>query len=798
MGKKKYGRRFLAGMLVIAMILVTSGCGRGGAESPEGTDRNTSGPQAGTDWSASGPQEDLGPIWTYTVETPDLGEKEWMTDFIMYMSDISVKLVGDYLYYKIGNDWDEETDSYGYRFYRYSLLEGTAERLTRIIHDPSGMNGKYDVGDDGSFYVAYFVSTSINGTRTEEMQLMKYDPAGEEIYRFDFAEAMGITSTEEIGNAVSVLSNSDGGVCLVCQKKLFFFDGEGNCIGNMAPDGEGLDYSISSAGKTENGTIYINLQIQSAQTRSILQEVNFANRTFRTVAENFQHFGPLCAGVKQAFLLNDTGDSTVYDFDPETQTKEALFCWNDYGYAMPIVQSMGVTSDERIAVVLWPDGKTEKTVLLFTKTLAEKKEEIVLGTVHPMITVLQDTVSKFNRSSDKYHITVKDYSAGRSSSVQEVEEALTRLELDLVSGNGPDIIDIHSGKQIRMYAEQGLVEDLTPWLEKSSVIGREDFVGHVLEGVTSDGILVALPKQILVETVTGRVSDVGTDAGWTMEEFRNLAEQNPGKQILRYPGKEELLDFCLRANLDEFVQWETRKCSFDSSEFVQILEFVNRYGDVTAAGETDTTGSYFEKIQRGEILLSRNSIYSFDWNQYLNEIFEGEACTVGYPSVDGREAHFISLNGMCGITAGSRHKEGAWEFLEFYVTLGNLRNMYALPAVKSVLEEQILEELEDVAYEVDESFEIILDENGQPIPKSKITHMVDAGDGWVFEYHTITREEADRTMEILSVARVESAENAVIRGIIDEEVGAFFYGSKSASQVADVIQSRVQMYLYER
>lgn len=787
MGKKKYGRRFLAVMLVIAMILVISGCGKGGEESPESTDRNTSGPQ-----EAQEAQEDLGPIWTYTVETPDLGEKEWMTDSRMYMSDSSVKLVGDYLYYKIGNDWDEETDSYGYRFYRYSLLEGTAERLTRIIHDPSGMNGKYDVGDDGSFYVAYFVSTSINGTRTEEMQLMKYDPAGEEIYRFDFAEAMGITSTEEIGNAVSVLSNSDGGVCLVCQKKLFFFDGEGNCIGNMAPDGEGQNYDISSAGKTENGTICINLQIWSAQTRSILQEVNFANRTFRTVAENFQHFGPLCVGVKQAFLLNDTGDSTVYDFDPETQTKEALFCWKDYGYQMPIVQSMGVTSDERIAVVLFSD----ETVLLFTRTLAEKKEEIVLGTVIPT-TVLRDTVSKFNRSSDKYHITVKDYSAGRASSVQEVEEAWTRLKLDLVSGNGPDIIDMLD-KQIRMYAEQGLVEDLTPWLEKSSVIGREDFVGHVLEGVTFDGILVALPKQIMVETVTGRVSDVGTDAGWTMEEFRNLAEQNPGKQILRYPGKEELLDFCLRANLDEFVQWETGKCSFDSSEFVQILEFVNRYGDVTAAGETDTTGSYYEKIQRGEILLSRNSIYSFDWNQYLNEIFEGEACTVGYPSVDGREAHFISLNGMCGITAGSRHKEGAWEFLEFYVTLGNLRNMYALPAVKSVLEEQILEELEDVAYEVDESFEIILDENGQPIPKSKITHWEDKGDGWVFEYHTITREEADRTMEILSVARVESAENAVIRGIIDEEVGTFFYGSKSASQVADVIQNRVQTYLYER
>lgn len=784
MGKKKYGRRFLAVMLVIAMILVISGCGKGGEESPESTDRNTSGPQE--------TQEDLGPIWTYTVETPDLGEKEWMTDSRMYMSYSSVKLVGDYLYYKIGNDWDEETDSYGYRFYRYSLLEGTSERLTRILHDPSGRGGKYDVGDDGSFYVAHFVSTSINGTRTEEMQLMKYDPAGEEIYRFDFAEAMGITSTEEIGNAVSVLSNSDGGVCLVCQKKLFFFDGEGNCIGNMAPDGEGQDYDISSAGKTENGTICINLQIWSAQTRSILQEVNFANRTFRTVAKNFQHFGPLCVGVKQAFLLNDTGDSTVYDFDPETQTKEALFCWKDYGYQMPIVQSMGVTSDERIAVVLFSD----ETVLLFTRTLAEKKEEIVLGTVIPT-TVLRDTVSKFNRSSDKYHITVKDYSAGRASSVQEVEEAWTRLKLDLVSGNGPDIIDMLD-KQIRMYAEQGLVEDLTPWLEKSSVIGREDFVGHVLEGVTFDGILVALPKQIMVETVTGRVSDVGTDAGWTMEEFRNLAEQNPGKQILRYPGKEELLDFCLRANLDEFVQWETGKCSFDSSEFVQILEFVNRYGDVTAAGETDTTGSYYEKIQRGEILLSRNSIYSFDWNQYLNEIFEGEACTVGYPSVDGREAHFISLNGMCGITAGSRHKEGAWEFLEFYVTLGNLRNMYALPAVKSVLEEQILEELEDVAYEVDESFEIILDENGQPIPKSKITHMVDAGDGWVFEYHTITREEADRTMEILSVARVESAENAVIRGIIDEEVGTFFYGSKSASQVADVIQNRVQTYLYER
>ena len=52
-------------------------------------------------------------------------------------------------------------------------------------------------------------------------------------------------------------------------------------------------------------------------------------------------------------------------------------------------------------------------------------------------------------------------------------------------------------------------------------------------------------------------------------------------------------------------------------------------------------------------------------------------------------------------------------------------------------------------------------------------------------------------MNILHNLKTKISVDSKISGIIDEEAGAFFAGQKNAEETADIIQSRVKVYISE-
>jgi len=118
-----------------------------------------------------------------------------------------------------------------------------------------------------------------------------------------------------------------------------------------------------------------------------------------------------------------------------------------------------------------------------------------------------------------------------------------------------------------------------------------------------------------------------------------------------------------------------------------------------------------------------------------------------------------------------------------------------LPARKSALDDMVEKAL-NVTYMTDENGEQILDENGNPIPEGG-TSSISYGD-WEYSYHIPTQEEVAVLQDLINVAEPSSATgNDEITNIITEEAEAFFKGQKSVSDVANVIQSRVQVYVNE-
>lgn len=60
-----------------------------------------------------------------------------------------------------------------------------------------------------------------------------------------------------------------------------------------------------------------------------------------------------------------------------------------------------------------------------------------------------------------------------------------------------------------------------------------------------------------------------------------------------------------------------------------------------------------------------------------------------------------------------------------------------------------------------------------------------------------TQDDIDKLFRIIESGIIITGDYSSVWTIIDEESGAFYSGQKSAEEVADVIQSRVQLYLDE-
>ena len=101
-----------------------------------------------------------------------------------------------------------------------------------------------------------------------------------------------------------------------------------------------------------------------------------------------------------------------------------------------------------------------------------------------------------------------------------------------------------------------------------------------------------------------------------------------------------------------------------------------------------------------------------------------------------------------------------------------------------------------VEYLTDEEGEICLDETGNPIVKDP--GMTISYSDWEYTYRTASREEADLVLDLIAAAKpVSYSEGNEVIAIINEEAEAYYQGQKTGDEVAEIIQSRIRVYVNE-
>lgn len=757
---RKSFKTFLSAALIAAMTLSLAACGEDG--------------ENGENASQSGTET---PEWVYVPEYVELPEDG---------SYYNMQIEEDHLYYS-SYSWDEETGSSVTALNKYSLADGSVETLPLDLGE--GSLNSFRVGEDGSVYamVYFWNMDEATGEYNSWQSLMKWDASGTEVYSLNLTE---LQEQEGISYFGSIATDAQGRVYMSCDNQIALVDAEGNFRGTVSL-GSDMNSWISNIGSDKDGKVYASAYANSGNSGGYkLYEIDFDKKSTGAVYENIPsgNGNSLSVGIEKDFLFYD--GTTVYEYDKDAQTAEELFQWLDSDINGQYVDAVGVTPEGKILVVIndWNTG--ENSMALLTKTPGSEviqKETIVLGTMQASSELLSAAVN-FNKSNDKYRISIKTYVDNSNWNENTWSDALTRLNNDLTSANCPDLIDV-SSLNVEQLAAKGVFEDITPYLESSSVIAREDYIENVLAGFTFDDVLIGIPKNFSLQTVAGNAAELGTEMGWSLEEMIAYADAHPDGNLFNYVTKSNIMYYCMMYNENAFIDWKTGECNFDSPEFISLLEFVNRFPEEADYSDERSEPSL---IESGEVLLYNAYIYDFEEVQMINDIFGGRATFIGYPTIDGSVGCAMQSSDVYAIAAKSANKDGAWAFLENYLgTEVTNRWFWGFPSNRKQLENQAEKAVAVETY-------TWTDEDGVEHEEvvsggSSVTY----GDGWTYEYHTPTQEEVDQILALIEVASPAASQNSEIMTIISEEAEAFYKGQKSAEEVAAVIQSRAQIYVSE-
>ena len=425
----------------------------------------------------------------------------------------------------------------------------------------------------------------------------------------------------------------------------------------------------------------------------------------------------------------------------------------------------------------------DRKAFLLTKTpLSElpQKEQIVIASLFPD-SALRQSVVDFNRVSTQYHVSIETYGADIYSG-DENAAAYALLDASLVSGDSPDLLDL-SSLDIGKYAEGKMLEDLYSYISNDDLINAENYLDNLLESYTVNGKLICIPKSFRFRPLWAVDSRSIALEVWTLPEVIALTEAFPETPLLGQFERDSeymLETFCAPYCLEHFVDWEKGEASFDSDEFRHILTWV----------KTETE----KPVKEGEIGLVADS----EIDQFINYLstawaYDADPVMRGYPSADGEGHIFAVTADALSILSGSGHKEGAWEFLRYFLaddTYGN-----GFPTRKDLLAE-LAEGAVTPRYVLDENGNRVKDPEGKDwiLPKGNIYI-----NGEPLEFFALEQEQADAVMDV--IAKIDfsprtGTENTIIE-IIGQETKDFFDGRKTAEQVSAVIQNRIRTLLQE-
>ena len=634
-----------------------------------------------------------------------------------------------------------------------------------------------------SWYEDY--SDPENPISENRQEIVCWDNNGAQKWAFDIADMLQTEDHYYYVNSLKCLE--DGRVYVVCGgdgTRILILDQEGNLLEDKTV-GNSERY-INYTFIKEDGSILF-ISANDDWTKMYANTYDLATETMGEEVElpdTIMSYSLYEGSDTDLVLTNNSG---VYTLNiGETEIKQIMSFVNSDLDAM-WVNYVAVIDGEHMVVTYSDMVDYKQQIAVMTKVNEEDipdKKVLVLGGSY-IGSDARRRIFNFNKTSEKYRITIRDYSTYNTGS--DYTACYTQLNNDIISGNMPDIMIVNNQLDIDNYISKGLLADVGSLIEKDEELSQEEYLENVFDAYAVDGKLYHVIPIFRVNTIIGKQSLLGDINGWNMEEFLAVMEQMPeGTSSFGEYTRESFFSMVLQYCGSDFVDASTGKCSFDSPEFIRMLEFAKTLPEEITYGEDYDWSKWETQYREETTLLMPVTIYSFsDLNYQFYGQFGEEVSFVGFPNED-RNGSVITASESYVLSARSEDLEGAWEYVRYYLTDEYQSTInYGLPVNKEYFKALAQKATERPYY---------TDENGEKIEYDDYVYI----NGESVILPPMSQEQVDRIVSFVEGVSRRSYSNNDILNIINEDVAPFFAGQKTAEDVASIIQNRVQVFVNEK
>lgn len=618
-------------------------------------------------------------------------------------------------------------------------------------------------------------------TETQSYYLASVDDSGNIADHKDISKAIGANQDTYISK---IIVDDKGNYITITDQSVFILDSSLNKVAEIKNDNawiEGaafaLDGSILCGTSDESGAVAQVLDIDNKKFgEKIKLDIPYFSSSDALISGNgdYDFFYKDDAGV-YGYSLKDKKTTKIMDYLASEINSNYT-----YGLIPLNAESMIGTG--------WDDQTGKSVFTLYTKvdpSQVKDKTSIVLGSLWGVDETIRSAAIKFNKESDQYRIEFKDYSA-LAEGDNAWEDAIKKMNADIVAGNVPDIIDL-SSLPVGQYAAKGILEDLTPYLEKDDTVSKDDILPSVEKAMEIDGKLYYIASSFGVQTLIASKDAVGDKTGWTFAELKELLEEKgDGVRPFYSENKVDIMNSFLYSCVDDYVDWTTGKCRFDSDDFKSILEISGKGSDAEMEYDEDSP-SMPELIKSGKVLFSDSGWVDPDSVQLYKKMYNTDITFIGFPCED-RQGSYFSFTGQLGLYSKSDVKDGAWDFIKTFLTKDYQAGsgyMWNNPTNKEAFEAFMKTRTATKAYKDDYGNDI------QPYENSW---------GWddlEVQLGPMSADEEQMYRDLINNTTKAVSSDQEIMDIITEEAKNYFNGQKSLDETADIIQNRVTTYVNE-
>lgn len=703
----------------------------------------------------------------------------------------TLKVINDRIYV----DGYNEKNNYLYEIISMNTDGSDSQTIYQSKSDEDGNIAQYAMDQDGNVYLYHTIYNEVDETEeavaaeavAAEVEpatsnyIMKIDSTGKQVQE----EKLDV-SEEFYPN--SMLVDGSGNLMLLSYDCLQIYDKDIKPVTSVDTSNSYVD----SAFLTDDGKIMITQYTSDYSSREIKQ-YDESTKEFtqpKSMGENMSNYSFYQATGYDLFMKDSTD---LYGFDMESGEKTKILNWIDSDINGNNISGLAGLSDGRIVCVTTNWVKNTSELVVLTKV---DPKDVVDKTVLTLATVYGDDLSgpiiEFNKKSDKYRISMKDYSIYNTDDDYMV--AYNKLNTDIISGDIPDILSVNDQTPMESYISKGLFVNLYDLMDQDKDFKKEDYLSNIFEAFESNGKLYSAVPYFSPYSVVGKTSVVGDKMGWTMEDLNKvMASQPEGTKAMTDVTNQTIMYYGSYICMDEFVDWEKGTCNFESQGFKNLLEFASQFPtqeEFDKQMENDQT-EYDEytgedlSYKKGTTLLQTSYLSDFKEFHRLQKITFGEDLTfIGFPS-ESTNGSAISPGLQLAISSKAASMDAAWEFVKsFYTDESQDNYSYQWPVKLSSLEKK---------KEKEQKAETYTDENGKEVEYDE-TYMEN---GKEKKLGTPTDEECEKVITFLKSLNHVLRYDENINTIIDEETGAYFAGQKSVDETCKLIQNRVQTYMSE-